>query len=406
MKFSLAAGVILQLATSHTVLAFTSSSSTNIRNTFFAKQHGPAKAPSSFSLSVVPPKGGINFEEEKENVEDSLDSSSNNTDSQSSAAAVAVLTADTATATSSSVQTETPPPTFTSKRSASVLRRSQFRGKMNEIDFCMSPADVSLSRLYQSSTSFTSQSQPTSVASTASALNNDNSKSVNVNGDSDTPRIMSLTRALNNASNRAVRRILLSRSWPSAEALNISLRQVLASGGGSAGTQKTNANSSEAKKALSSVTETEKVSSKDRSISLNVADIVEEKESSAKCPIPRPILNIIVKESEKNNSKSRSLDSSVSVADSPITDGQAPEITSPTPLSRKGTTEQQWVKDQLEAFQETYGDLEGYKYAEAYMDCILSLATSGVESNRVKEVRSLSFGLLFLEVFHMLHLDL
>ena len=57
------------------------------------------------------------------------------------------------------------------------------RAKVNEIDFCIAPADVSMSR-----------------------------------------KSSSLTAALNNASNRAVRRILLSRSWPSAEALNLSVR--------------------------------------------------------------------------------------------------------------------------------------------------------------------------------------
>ncbi len=73
------------------------------------------------------------------------------------------------------------------------------RGKVNEIDFCIAPADVSLSRSYSTS---------------ADPSTSDKS--------------LSLTRALNNASNRAVRRILLARSWPSAEALNLSLRQVLA----------------------------------------------------------------------------------------------------------------------------------------------------------------------------------
>ena len=102
-----------------------------------------------------------------------------------------------------------------------------YRGKVNEIDFCIAPADVSLSRSYLQT------------------------KSANPE-----IRILSLTRALNNASNRAVRRILLARSWPSAEALNLSLRQVL----------KADSNKS---------AETEIL-------------------SASKCPVPRPILNILM----------------------------------------------------------------------------------------------------------------
>ncbi len=72
------------------------------------------------------------------------------------------------------------------------------------------------------------------------------------------------------------------------------------------------------------------------------------------------------------------------------TDGKIPSTaTRSSPSGRKGGTDEQWVADQLKAFQETYGDIKGYEYAEAYMECILSLATKGVESDRVSEVSRL-----------------
>jgi len=92
-----------------------------------------------------------------------------------------------------------------------------------------------------------------------------------------------------------------------------------------------------------------------------------EGENSVKCPVPRPILNIIMKD-QRTNPK-----------ESVVADGQSPEV-------RKARTDAQWVEDQLMAFQETYGQVAGYEFAEAYMACILSLATSGVESERVSEV--------------------
>jgi hypothetical protein len=172
------------------------------------------------------------------------------------------------------------------------------RGKVNEIDFCIAPADVSLSRSYSTS---------------ADASASDKS--------------LSLTRALNNASNRVVRRILLARSWPSAEALNLSLRQVLAA-------ERDN-NSREAAK---------------------------ERVATAKCPVPRPILNILVR---------RRGDS---------------ETVGEKPMPRKSRTDEEYVADQLAAFRERYSTIPGFSLAEAYLECILSLATSGVESPRVSEV--------------------
>lgn len=171
-----------------------------------------------------------------------------------------------------------------------------YRGKVNEIDFCIAPADVSLSRSYLQT------------------------KSANPE-----IRILSLTRALNNASNRAVRRILLARSWPSAEALNLSLRQVL----------KADSNKS---------AETEIL-------------------SASKCPVPRPILNILMQRRADTLEESK--------------EGF------PIPRSR---TDQEYVTDQIAAFRESYGAIPGYSMAEVYLECILSLATSGIESPRVKEV--------------------
>lgn len=172
-----------------------------------------------------------------------------------------------------------------------------YRGKVNEIDYCIAPADVSLSRAYEQSIR---------------------------DAESPTPKNLSLTRALNNASNRAVRRILLARCWPSEEALNSSLRLAAAA---------------------------EKQAQKEREAS----------GSTAKCPVPRPILNLLMRRDSSS--------------------GGAPSGTT-------GRTSEQYVLDQIIAFRDRYGSLPGYNYAEAYLESVLSLATSGEESPRVKEVRS------------------
>jgi hypothetical protein len=178
-----------------------------------------------------------------------------------------------------------------------------YRGKVNEIDYCIAPADASLSRAYDQT----------------SAINQNESNN-------SAPKTLSLTRALNNASNRAVRRILLARCWPSEEALNASLRLAA---------------------------EAEKQAQKDR----------EAAGSTAKCPVPRPILNLIMR---------RGGDSASGGA----------------PLGPKGRTSEQYVADQIASFRERYGSLPGYEFAEAYLESVLSLATTGQESPRVQEVRS------------------
>jgi hypothetical protein len=168
-----------------------------------------------------------------------------------------------------------------------------YRGQVNEIDYCIAPADVSLSRSYDQ----TNRSQQDS-----------------------SPNTLSMTRYLNNASNRAVRRILLARCWPSEEALNLSLRLAAAA---------------------------EKEAERARAAS----------GSTAKCPVPRPLLNIIMRKE------------SGAAASAP-----------------KGRTSAQYVADQIGAFRENYGSLPGYDCAEAYLETILNLATNGNEPPNAKDV--------------------
>jgi len=329
MKLSSAAGFIAVYCTS-TTSAFAPSS--YVSQSFL--RHQTARF-------AEPPRGGLSFAEEEQAI------SVTSTSSSSSSATADDITNDNGANANGK-----------GKGNANI-NQSSYKTKLNEIDFCISPADVSLSRLYQS----VSNLQPTPDPSLKSSSLEENDANANTDA---AKRIMSLTRALNNASNRAVRRILLSRSWPSPEALNLSLRQVLAAGNGNG-------------KNEASVTElraTREKESASESESTSTSEKEGDSSSSAKCPVPRPILNIIMKESKEENE--RLLAS--------VTDGQAPEVTSPTPLGRKGSTDEQWVIGQLKTFRETYGHVKGYTYAEAYMECILSLATSGVESERVKEV--------------------
>jgi hypothetical protein len=195
------------------------------------------------------------------------------------------------------------------------------RGKVNEIDFCIAPADVSLSR------SYTTAATSGSGANTLLAPTNN-----------DAP-VLSLTRALNNASNRAVRRILLARAWPSAEALNQSFRQAA-------------------------------MAEKERETTM-----ASQEKEGAKCPIPRPILNLLVRRRADKKYASPSTGKSF--------DEKVSKAGAPSPRSR---TDEEYVTDQLNAFRERYGNLPGYTFAEAYLESILSLATSGKESPRAKEV--------------------
>ncbi len=337
-------------------------------------------------FSKIPP-GGIDFEEqqvqllvveeeEQKQEEQSTKSSSLNFPSSSSSSMNEFnndTTSSMKSKTTNSKKTQTPLP-------------FQNRGKVNEIDFCMSPSDVSLSRSYQQTTS-ASFSSSSSSSSSSSILSPKNSASditeIASSSPTQQPRILSLTRALNNASNRAVRRILLSRSWPSAEALNLSLKQYLASSNsGTATSGNTGSDTSSSDMNLDDATTT--VNDKNS----------KENKAGNKCPVPRPILNIIVRQSTKSNTNpSDSTKTTANESDSdsstiPITQGQmsSSSTTVPNPLTKIKLTDEQWVKDQMNAFRETYGSLPGYEYADSYMDCILSLATSGIESDRVSDV--------------------
>lgn len=183
-----------------------------------------------------------------------------------------------------------------------------YRGKVNEIDYCIAPGDVSLSR------------------ASGQVAEGDDDKS---------PQTISLTQALNNASNRAVRRILLAKSWPSEEAFNLSLRLAAAA---------------------------EKKAEKER--------IADGNENTSKCPIPRPILKMLTRKDSASQSSKNGADGTDSSANS----------------SKKPRTNKEYVADQIIAFRERYGSLPDYNYAEAYLESVLSLATTGEESLRVKEV--------------------
>lgn len=191
------------------------------------------------------------------------------------------------------------------------------RGKKNEIDFTVAPADVSLSRAY-------------GPASSVVATN----KTPPKNEQPPPAPVMSLTLALNNASNRAVRRIILARSWPSAEALNMSLRQV-----------------AQAER---------KAQEQQQQSQLNP--------NAAKCPVPRPILNVLTRK-RRYNSEAKG-------------GGGA---AAPKPRSR---TDEEYVADQLRSFRERYGSLPNYDQAEDYLAAVLSLATSGVESERASIMKN------------------
>ena len=200
--------------------------------------------------------------------------------------------------------------------------------KMNEIDFTLAPSDVSLSRCYQ--------------------MAKDGSSSA-VTKEEESESTLSLTRALNTASNRAVRRILLARSWPSAEALNLSLRTVLM--------------------------QQQQQQQKQSGENAKQEQITTEENDKMKCPVPRPILNILVK-----NRRTESTDAVTSNNNS-----NAKTDDNPTPRTSK-EREEQWIANQIAVFRESYKTTRGYDQAEAYLESILGLATSGVESERVKEI--------------------
>jgi len=90
-------------------------------------------------------------------------------------------------------------------------------------------------------------------------------------------------------------------------------------------------------------------------------------EDKAKCPVPRPILNILVNRKEESKG-----------TDDPIENRTTPRTSE--------ERERRWIENQIAVFRESYGDIPDYGQAEAYLESILSLATSGVESRRVDEI--------------------
>lgn len=231
-------------------------------------------------------------------------------------------------------------PVATASVGSAAVSPTTSRGKVNEIDFCIAPADVSLSRAYGIST--TSTARPGTASGERSSI--DPSTSL---------PILSLTRALNNASNRAVRRILLARSWPSAEALNLSLRRV-----------------AEAEKEREMARWAGLLASSSNTASATGGD---GSTNSPKCPVPRPILNVLMRKQQQQNSEG-------------LATGSASSKNKPQPVPRSPRTDEEYVADQMKAFRERYGSLPGYSLAEDYLESILRLATAGVESPRAEAV--------------------
>jgi hypothetical protein len=135
---------------------------------------------------------------------------------------------------------------------------------------------------------------------------------------------------------------LLSRSWPSAEALNLSLRTVLMQ-------QRQREDAAEA--------------------GLLVARQQQEGGEDGdkmKCPVPRPILNILMNRRGEPEANYPAAESSIMLSSE--------------------EREQRWIADQIAVFRESYGAVPGYDQAEAFLESILFLATSGAESERVVEI--------------------
>ncbi|KAL7485446.1 hypothetical protein ACHAW6_011073 [Cyclotella cf. meneghiniana] len=105
-------------------------------------------------------------------------------------------------------------------------------------------------------------------------------------------------------------------------------------------------------------------------------------EDKAKCPVPRPILNILMNRRAESSISSSASSSSSSTSES----ADAENAVNPTPRTTAQDKERQWVDMQIDIFRKSYSNVPGYPAAEAYLECILSLATGGAESDRVNEV--------------------
>jgi hypothetical protein len=88
-----------------------------------------------------------------------------------------------------------------------------------------------------------------------------------------------------------------------------------------------------------------------------------------KCPVPRPILDILM-----------------SRRGGPDTTDDVVSAQQTSMNISHDERERRWVADQIAVFRNSYGALSGYEQAEAYLESVLSLATSGCESERVAEI--------------------
>jgi hypothetical protein len=80
------------------------------------------------------------------------------------------------------------------------------------------------------------------------------------------------------------------------------------------------------------------------------------------------------------------LESSISSSSSFSSLSNVENSVNPTLLPSAQEKERQWVETQISMFPESYSSVPGYPAAEAYLECILSLAMGGVESDRVNDV--------------------
>ena len=294
----------------------------------------------------------------------------------------------------SATTTATIAPAATTSSSAANTRATKRVGinsrgaKMNEIDFTLAPTDVSLSRCYQMSERNNSNNNNNKNAEDTAT--NPRTKSQTTSQQS-----LSLTRALNTASNRAVRRILLSRSWPSAEALNVSLRAIAIQ-------QQQQQRKEEAEKdgLLPYAANASRLVAAQQQQQQQQPTQEEANASSSttidkmKCPVPRPILNILMSR-RAGGSGGGTNDSNIASATPGGDDNVSTTATTSTmtQISTSEEREQQWVNNQIADFYNTYGGKSessdassGYNEAEAYLESILSLATTGIESERVVEL--------------------
>ena len=269
--------------------------------------------------------------------------------------------------------------TTSSSSNSNILSDNSKRGKVNEIDYCIAPADVSLSRAYGTTATTSTGSTTTDMSgrtdTKSSEVNGNEKKTKNDDDDEDTGTSsnknsmigggLSLTRALNNASNRAVRRIILVPSWPSPDAFNDSLRHVAAM-----------------ELAAQQLRE-QQAASTSSSTNNNNSD---GSNTDAKCPVPRPILNALTRKTKTEVPKEDTavLDTATSVT----TLTSSTSASSSSQSIRKSRTDEEYVMDQIQSFRNVYGALEGYPYAEEFLYCLLSLATTGVESKYVTNVQA------------------